>query len=119
MSTSAVIKYQQRLTDAYNRLAQLPVALKYIPKDFVAIEDLGKYVVSYKANEETLAGWELNAYVLANDTYWDYVQLAEDKDILLDIEIDLGHVNSEDELLKWENELLATYPELKDALAEL
>ena len=115
--TSAVTRYQQRLVNAYDRLAKEPIALRYIPKDFVSIEDVGKLNIKidgYTDEElEKIPGiWEVNSYAIANETYWNYVELAEDGDVMLDVEIDLGHVNSEGELEKWEDELTEKYPEL-------
>ncbi len=115
--STAVSRYQQRLVNAYDRLAKEPIALRYIPKDFVGIEDVGKLNIKidgYSDEElEKIPGiWEENSYAVANEAYWDYVELAEDGDVMLDVEIDLGHVNSEDELEKWEDELTEKYPEL-------
>lgn len=115
---SNLTRYRQRLADGYDKLAQSPIALKYIPKNYVGVEDLGKFDIYdpdiTKGELEKLPGaWEVNAFLKAKEVYDEYLELDEDKDVMLDIEIDLGHVNSEHELDKWEKELLAKYPDWK------
>lgn len=120
---SQVSRYQQRLVDAYDRLAKSPIALKYIPKDFVGTEAIGKMELRFggltpEEIKEIPGSWEANAFALANQVYWEYVELDEDGDVRLDVEQDLGHINTKDQLEKWEEELTEKYPTLMSVIEE-
>lgn len=126
MRNNNLTRFQKRKLDSLDRLSKNPLALKYIPKEFVDLTEINDFQLNYDGKREQIekisGAWEVNIYSLAEDAYWGTRDFADDQgryaDVIFNMEIDLGHINSRHELDNWQKELKKKYPKLMKVYLE-